>query len=90
MAYLIKASQRFGASWEVSDPCADRIATLAERTGKDARALADGILAIETIFDSELAANVEFRRSVAEGLEGLLSDNPMQFVGRICERRSVG
>ena len=62
MAYLVKASTRFGASWEVSDPFAERVAQLADRTGKDVPALTAGILAIETIFEPELAANGQFRR----------------------------
>ena len=88
MAYLIKASARFGAKWKVSDPCADRVAALAERTGKDVRALTEGILSIETIFEPGLAANGKFRRGVSEGLEGLLSDDPIEFIRGICARQA--
>ncbi|MBZ9859318.1 mannitol dehydrogenase family protein [Mesorhizobium sp. CA12] len=84
MAYLIKASSRFGRAWQVSDPFADKIAAIADRIGADSKALVDSILAIDAIFDPALAANAKFRAHVVAGLDGLLSGDPMGFVGQVC------
>lgn len=82
MAYLIQASEKFGKRWPVSDPYAGKVAAIADATGRDAKALAAGILAIDTIFDPGLAANDTFRRAVTSALDGLLSDDPMATVRR--------
>ncbi|WP_430709474.1 mannitol dehydrogenase family protein [Mesorhizobium captivum] len=84
MAYLVKASARFGRTWQVSDPFAEKIAALADRAGLDSKALADAILAIDAIFDPALAANATFRAHVIAGLDGLLSNDPMGFVRQVC------
>ncbi|TGT78808.1 mannitol dehydrogenase family protein [bacterium M00.F.Ca.ET.159.01.1.1] len=84
MAYLIKASARFGRAWHVSDPFAERIAAIADRIGSNGKLLADGILAIDGIFDPQLAVNATFRAHVVAGLDGLLSNNPMGFVKQVC------
>jgi len=84
MAYLVKASQRFGKCWEVSDPFAGKIAAIADRIGADSKQLADAILAIDAVFDPALAANDTFRANVIAGLDGLLSDDPMAFVRHVC------
>lgn len=89
MAYLIRSSARFGRHWPVSDPYADRIAGIADAVGADTRALAAAILAIDTIFDPELAANGDFRRAITSALDGLLSDNPMAVVRRSLEQPEV-
>ena len=86
MVYLIRSSDRFGKSWTVSDPYADAdrrrsptgSATTPRRWPRE-------ILAIDTIFDRALAANAEFRQAIVAGLEGLLSDQPLAYVRRICE-----
>ncbi|CAN7444722.1 mannitol dehydrogenase family protein [Mesorhizobium sp. LjRoot246] len=82
MAYLIQASEKFGKRWPVSDPYAGKVAAIANATGRDPRALASGILAIDTIFDPGLAANDTFRAAVTSALDGLLSDDPMATVRR--------
>ncbi|MFC3324376.1 mannitol dehydrogenase family protein [Mesorhizobium cantuariense] len=82
MAYLIQASEKFGRSWPVSDPYAGKVAAIADATGRDAKALVAGILAIDTIFDPGLAANDTFRKAVTSALDGLLSDDPMATVKR--------
>jgi fructuronate reductase len=84
MAYLIRASARFGKRWPVSDPYADKVAGIADATGADTKALAAGILAIDTIFDPRLAANDDFRTAVIAALGGLLSTDPMGFVKHVC------
>ncbi len=90
MTYLIRSSARFGKSWTVSDPYADRIARLADTIGGDIGELTAGILAIDTIFDRDLAENSVFRVAVTEAVEGLLSVDPMNFVRRICSRTPQG
>ncbi|TGP54266.1 mannitol dehydrogenase family protein [bacterium M00.F.Ca.ET.230.01.1.1] len=84
MAYLIKASARFGRAWQVSDPFAERIAAIADRIGSNGKLLADGILAIDAIFDPQLAVNATFRAHVVADLDGLLSNDPMGFVKQVC------
>lgn len=84
MAYLIKASARFGRAWAVSDPFAEKIAAIADRIGLDCAVLADAILAIDAIFDSQLAADATFRAHVVAGLDGLLSNDPLGFVRHVC------
>lgn len=84
IAYLVKASARFGRTWQVSDPFAERIAAIADRAGLDSKVLADEILAIDAIFDPSLAAGDTFRANIIAGLDGLLSDDPMAFVRRVC------
>jgi len=83
MAYLIKASARFGRAWPVSDPFAERIAAIADRIGANSKELAGAILAIDAIFDPALAANTTFRTHVVRGLDGLLSEDPMGFVRHV-------
>ncbi|UVK41481.1 mannitol dehydrogenase family protein [Mesorhizobium sp. AR10] len=85
MAYLILASARFGGRWPVSDPYADKVAGIADATGDDTKALASAILAIDTIFDPELAANRDFRAAVTGALDGLLSADPMGLVRHMVE-----
>jgi fructuronate reductase len=86
MAYLIQASEKFGKRWPVSDPYAGKVADIADATGRDPRALASAILAIDTIFDPGLAANDTFRAAVTSALGGLLSDNPMAAVRHSLEQ----
>lgn len=89
MTYLIKASPRFGRCWAVSDPCAERIARVADDAGDDIDGLAAGILAIDSIFEPALAADGAFREAVVAGLTGLLSDDPIAFMRDVCGRPGV-
>jgi fructuronate reductase len=82
MAYLVRASRRFGAAWPADDPEAARVAAIADRIGRDPPALAAAIVAIDTVFDPGLAGCETFRKSIAEALEALLSDDPMAAVRR--------
>ena len=59
---------------------------IADRVGSDTAALAAGILAIDAIFDRELAASAVFRQAIVDGLDGLLSADPLGYVRRIVER----
>ncbi|HET7717087.1 MAG TPA: mannitol dehydrogenase family protein [Bauldia sp.] len=83
MVYLISASARFGARWRADDPFAGEAAAIAERVGRDSAALAAGFLADRSIFDPRLAAHPEFRNLVARHLDGLLSSDPVGYVGRL-------
>ena len=84
MVYLIRASTRFGRSWTADDPYAGKVAAIAERLGHDTAALATEIMAIDAIFDPELAANAIFRRAIITGLDGLLGSDPMAYVANVC------
>ncbi|CDX26749.1 Mannitol dehydrogenase domain-containing protein [Mesorhizobium sp. ORS 3324] len=84
MAYLIKASARFGRAWQVSDPFAEKIELIADRVGRDSKGLVEAILAIDAIFHPALAADDTFRANVTIALDGLLSENPMVFVRHVC------
>ena len=87
MVYLIRASARFGKSWKVNDPYGERVAAIADRVGHDTASLAAEILAIDTIFDRELAANAAFRSAVTDGLDGMLSGEPLAYVRGISEQQ---
>jgi fructuronate reductase len=82
MAYLVRASDRFGRAWTVEDPEAGRVAAIADRIGDDPAALAAAILAIDTVFDRGLAAQESLRGALAAALGGLLSGDPMAVVRR--------
>ncbi|HWJ73203.1 MAG TPA: mannitol dehydrogenase family protein [Kaistia sp.] len=83
MAYLVRASDRFGNAWTADDPYAGRVAGIAERVGADPAGLTDGILAIDAIFAQPLAADPRFRAAVTRHLGGLLADDPMAHVRRV-------
>ena len=87
MVYLILPSKRFGGRWTTEDPYGARIAGIAERIGRDSEALATEILAINAIFDRELAERAEFRSTIARHLDQLLSDEPMAYLRQIMEQR---
>ena len=80
MAYLIRASKRFGNSWAADDPFAARVAQIADRVGNDASLLTDEVLAIDAIFSRELAGHAAFRALIVQHLGGLLSPDPMQYL----------
>ena len=80
MACLVRASDRFGRQWPVSDPEAPRVAAIAAHAGDDAPALVAGILALDTVFTPALAANAPFRAALARALAALLSSDPLQAI----------
>ncbi len=85
MAYLVRASDRFGRQWPAEDPEAARVAAIAERTGDDPTALVAGILALDTVFAPALAAREDFRAPLAAALAGLLSPDPMSVIRNLRE-----
>ena len=68
---------------------AGKVADIADATGRDARALVSGILAIDTIFDPGLAANPAFRAAVTSALGELLSDDPMAAIRHSLEQDEI-
>ncbi len=87
MAYLVRASARFGAAWPAEDPEAARVAAIADEAGRDPEALTAGILGLDTVFDPRLAAREDFREGVAAALDGLLSDDPMGVLRRLQQQQ---
>lgn len=85
MGWLVRASARFGRAWPADDPEAARVATIADRIGRDPPALVAAILAIESVFAPEVAAHEGFRADVAAALDGLLSDAPTAFLRRLVD-----
>jgi mannitol-1-phosphate/altronate dehydrogenase len=86
--YLIRASDRFGRAWTADDPYAERIAAIADRIGNDSKALADAILAIDTIFRPELAQSPVFREHIVRGLKGFLAPHPIEYLRSVCEMQT--
>ena len=86
MAYLVRASDRFGRQWRAEDPEAERVALIADRTGNDPAALVAGILGLDTVFAPELAARAEFRAPLAAALAGFLSPEPMAVIRHALQR----
>lgn len=84
MVYLIRASARFGRSWNADDPYAAQVAAIADRVGNDPGELAAAILAIDAIFDRDLAASREFRLRIVEGIDGFLATEPLAYLRSIC------
>lgn len=80
MAYLVRASARFGRQWQAADPEAARVAAIADHAGDDAAALVAGILALDTVFAPALAADAGFRAGLANALALLLSPDPLRAV----------
>ena len=85
MAYLVRASDRFGRAWRVDDPYAARIAAIADRTGSDAAALVDGILAIDAIFAPELAGAPRLKAALTRHLEAFIGPDPIGHLARVVD-----
>jgi fructuronate reductase len=83
MVYLVAASKRFGERWIADDPFAGEAALIADRVGRDSRALVAAFLQDESIFDPNLAGRPAFRSLVARHLNGLLSPDPVGYVGQL-------
>ncbi len=80
MAWLVRASDRFGRQWPASDPAAAPAAAIAARAGDDAPALVAGILALDGVFAPGLAAHADFRAALARALAVLLSPDPLSVI----------
>lgn len=85
MAYLVRAADRFGRQWPVTDPYAGRMAAIADRVGDDAAALAGEILSIDAIFDPALAAAASLRAKVTVALRAFLGTDPLGFLCQVAE-----
>jgi fructuronate reductase len=62
-----------GRGYEISDPLAGRLVTLATDTGGNAEALVDALFGVREIFDPTLADHVGFRMEVLNHLRSLLA-----------------
>ena len=85
MAYCLKGSRRFGARWRASDPWADTIIAIGDRTSEFALT-ARAILSIAPIFGTDLA-RPDLVQVVARRLEGLLDSDPRAYLARMLAKR---
>ncbi len=85
MAYLVRASDRFGRAWTVDDPYAAEVAAIADRVGADPAELVRGILAIDAIFAPELAEAPRLKAALGQHLAGLLGSDPMGHLARVVD-----
>jgi fructuronate reductase len=83
MAYLIRASDRFGKSWTADDPYAGRVAAIADRIGNDPRELARAIVGLDGIFHPALAGNASFITGLAQGIEGFLEPDSLAYLRKV-------
>jgi fructuronate reductase len=72
IAYGLSGARRFGARWTPSDPYAETVIAIGERTA-DWDALAKSVLTIAPIFGTDMA-RPELVEPVARHLRGLLGD----------------
>jgi fructuronate reductase len=80
IALVVAAWMRFllgrdelGRGYEISDPLAGRLITLAADAGEHAEALADSLFGVREIFDPTLVSHVDFRMEVVNHLKSLLA-----------------
>jgi fructuronate reductase len=78
VAYELKGSRRFGASWKPCDPWAETIVSIGDRTG-DFAEIARAVLAIPPIFGTDLS-RPDLAEPVARHLEGLLGGDPRTYL----------
>lgn len=71
MRYLLRQDER-GNAYEISDPLAGRLVTLAAAAGRNAEALAGALFGVQEVFNSTLTGHADFRKQVVQHLEGLL------------------
>jgi fructuronate reductase len=81
IALVVAAWMRFmesrdeqGRAYEISDPLAGRLVTLAADAGENAEVLADALFGVREIFDPALATDTGFRSEVVRAL-GLIMRN---------------
>jgi fructuronate reductase len=60
-------------AYDVRDPMADRLAPIATRAGRDAGALADGLMGLRAVFGDDLPADPRFREAVTGHLADLFA-----------------
>ena len=78
IAYCLKGARRFGAGWAPSDPWAEALIEMGERT-TDFRELAASILAITPIFGRDFA-RPQLVDPIARRLRGLLQKDPRAYL----------
>ena len=72
MAYVRGVDEK-GAAIDVRDPLAAQLRGIADAAGRDAARLAQGLVAVEAIFGTDLPGNTRFVQAVTKSLEGLLA-----------------
>jgi len=72
-----------GAPIEVKDPLAARLRDIADAAGRDAAALADGLLGVVEIFGTDLPADTAFRRAVVGQLDSLFRIGALATAARL-------
>jgi fructuronate reductase len=70
MQFLLGRDE-LGRGYEISDPLAARLATLATDTGGNVEAFADALFGVREIFDLTLAEHAGFRKEVLDHLRSL-------------------
>jgi fructuronate reductase len=82
IAYCLSGARRFGKRWTPSDPWAETIIALGERSTEDFAALARAVLDIEAVFASDLATP-PFAAAIGAHLRGLLAGDARAYLGGI-------
>lgn len=72
-----------GQPIEVKDPLAGRLREIADRAGRDPEKLANGLLAVQEVFGTDLPAVVVFRDVVTNHLKSLLENGANATVQRL-------
>jgi fructuronate reductase len=85
IAYCLAGATRFGRRWAPSDPWAETVAALAERSGDDFDALAKSVLGISAIFGTDLSTP-QLSTSVGAHLRGLLAGDARAYLAGIAAR----
>ena len=79
----VTGSDENGQPIEVKDPLAARLRAIADAAGRDAGALADGLLGVSEIFGTDLPANAAFRRAVVGHLGSLFAVGALATVAKL-------
>jgi fructuronate reductase len=85
IAYVLVGAARFGRRWAPSDPWADTVIALGERSGEDFEGLAKSALGISAIFGTDLASP-RLSQAIGEHLCGLLAGDPRAYLAGIAAR----
>ena len=83
IVYLARASTSLGAVWTPSDPFADVVRRIADETGPSPETLVRRVLALSTIFGTDLVGDARVVAATTRHVGGLLSDNPEDYLDRV-------
>ena len=85
IAYGLAGAARFGRRWSPSDPWAETVIALGERSGEDFEGLAKSAIGIAAIFGTDLA-RPQLYQAIAEHLRGLLAGDARAYLLGIAAR----